>query len=115
VRRPSIAARAALGAALLLCPRRLLDTIAGRSASRPERAAARLLGARHLTEALLLWRDPDRGPSLVVGGVDATHALTMGVVAATRPRERRLAALSGAGAMMLAAAAASRHSRAGSC
>jgi hypothetical protein len=105
VRRLSIATRASLGAALLLWPARLLATIAGRSTSRPERAAARVLGARHLSEALVLCRDPDRGPALVVAGVDTVHALTMAALAAARPRERRLATLSAAAGLLLAATA----------
>lgn len=87
--------RAVWGASLLLAPDRLLAHVGDRS-TEVERMT-RVLGARHLAEAVILiarrgTRPPPRWPI----AVDAVHALSMLALAAMVPRHRR-AALSSAG------------------
>jgi hypothetical protein len=84
---------------LLLADPGLPLRLGGGMNSRRVRGAVRILGARHVAEALILTRDP----RLLrwVRAVDATHALSMLALAATSPRLRRDALLSAASATAL--------------
>ena len=92
--------RGAWGAVLLADPGLPLR-LGGGLDSRGVREAARILGARHLAEALILHRDPRL--QRWVRAVDGTHALSMLVLAAASPRLRRDALLSAASASALVA------------
>ena len=84
-----------------------------RSPSRRARSVARILGARHLAQAVLtLWR-PRPAVFLAGAGIDACHAVSMVALAAWDPRMRRAgiadaaAAFTATGALTGAGAAAS--------
>jgi hypothetical protein len=102
-----IGVRLVAGTALLIAPGRVLGDLPHREIKGAARAFARVLGARHLVEAAVLWRDHTHRWVLLGAGVDATHAATMLALAVVRPDERRLAltnaitaaALAGAGTM----------------
>ena len=96
-----IAIRGVWGFALVLDPRRLLLT-ASAPVPAPVLLTARVLGGRHLAEALLLGRHPDRPPPVWSIAVDGLHALSMLFVAAVSPRFRRDAAISATCALSLA-------------
>jgi hypothetical protein len=100
------AARAGVGAALLLRP-------VGHD--RGARVYARALGARHLVEAVLLGPVPPSTALRIGAAVDGLHAASV-VPLVLRPGQRRLAALNLAGAVGftlagLAAASDSDHRR----
>ena len=100
---PVVVARVGLGTALLLSPRRFLG---GRDEPRAV-AVARLLGARHLLEALVTNVRPAPPIARAGAAVDAIHALTAFGFAAAGPRRyRQLAIASGAGATAFALAGA---------
>ena len=83
------AARACYGAALLCAPGLALGLFAGQAPSRRARAVTRILGARHLAQAVLtLWR-PRPAVFLAGAGVDACHAASMLALAVADPRMRR--------------------------
>jgi hypothetical protein len=82
------AARACYGAALLCVPGLALGLCTGRASSQRARAVVRILGARHLAQAVLtLWRP---SPAVLLGGagVDACHAATMLALAVADPELR---------------------------
>jgi hypothetical protein len=83
------AARACYGAALLCAPGVALGLCTGQASSAQARAVVRLLGARHLAQAVLtLWRP--RPAVLAAGaGIDGCHAASMLALAAARPGLRR--------------------------
>src|SRR4029077_7050055 len=61
----------------------------GQAPSQRARAVTRILGARHLAQAVLtLWR-PRPAVFLAGAGVDACHAVSMLALAVTDPRMRR--------------------------
>ena len=83
------AARACYGAALLCAPGLALGLFTGQAPSRRARAVTRILGARHLAQAVLtLWR-PRPAVFLAGAGVDACHAASMFALAVADPRMRR--------------------------
>ena len=83
------AARACYGAMLLCAPGVALSMSAGRAPSRRARTVARILGARHLAQAVLtLWR-PRPAVFLAGAGIDACHAASMVALAMCDPRMRR--------------------------
>ena len=82
------AARAALGAAYL-------TWWAGWRPPAPAGPVVAILGARHLTQAALTWRRPDRTVLALGAAADATHAATM-VAAGLVPGRWRTAALADA-------------------
>jgi hypothetical protein len=92
--------RGAWGAVLLADPGLPLR-LGGGADSRGVREAVRILGARHLVEALVLTREPSL--QRWVRAIDATHALSMLVLATASPRLRRDALLSAASASGLVA------------
>jgi len=83
------AARACYGAALLCAPGLALGLATGQAPSQRARAVARILGARHLAQAVLtLWR-PRPAVFLAGAGIDACHAVSMVTLAVWDPRMRR--------------------------
>jgi len=82
------AARACYGAALLCAPGLALSLCTGQASSQRARAVVRILGARHLAQAVLtLWR-PRPAVLLAGAGVDACHAASMLALAVADPRMR---------------------------
>jgi hypothetical protein len=83
------AARACYGAMLLCAPGPVLGLSTGQPPSPRARAVARVLGARHLAQAVLtLWRP--RPAVLAAGaGIDGCHAASMLALAAASPGARR--------------------------
>ena len=88
------------GGLLVLFPRQLLALCRG-DRSRPVVVSARLLGARHLLEGVVLTSERRRTPPGWMIAVDLVHALSMLALAAVRPRLRRDALLSAGGAFFL--------------
>lgn len=108
--RALIGVRAVAGVTLLLAPGAVLGDLPHRRIDGAARAFARVLGARHLLEAGMLWRRHSHRWILVGVGIDATHAATMAALALARPDERGLALTNALTASALAGAgvAASR-------
>jgi hypothetical protein len=92
--------RALWGATLLLAPRQLL-ALGGGDRSQPVVRAARLLGARHLAEGIVLSSEHRHTPPAWMIGADLVHAVSMLGLALLRPRLRRDALLSAGGALLL--------------
>ena len=99
-----IGARTLWGVALLIAPGAVLSDLLHQRIDRPSRAFARILGARHLIEAVITGRRHTRGWILIGVAVDATHVATMAVLAWLRPDRRELALTNAATATMLAVA-----------
>lgn len=112
---PGQAARLIRGTwgALLLADPGLPLRLGGGEDSRAVRMATRILGARHLVEALILSRDQGRARR-TVAGIDGAHAASMLLLALASPRLRRDALLSAASASGLAALSLSEDSPSGS-
>lgn len=73
------------GAVLLARP----DSIRlGRAATSGERAVIRVLGARHLMQAVFLLRRHDDRAAEVSAAIDGVHAASMAVLAAVRSSTR---------------------------
>jgi len=102
--RALIGLRALAGAVLVLAPGKVLGDLPHRRIDDATRAFARILGARHLVEAAVLWRHDTHRWVLVGAAVDATHAATMLTLAAARPDARRLALTNALTASALAGA-----------
>jgi hypothetical protein len=83
--------RASYGAALVLAPGLLALLATGRVPGRPERRVARVLGARHLAQALLTAAAPRPEVFALGAQVDALHAASMLALAAVDGRARRAA------------------------
>ncbi len=83
-----IGARALVGGALLARPRGLLAAVSGKDANEYVIVYARVLGARHLGEAAILWRRTT--PTVVRAGavVDAIHATSAVALVKTRHHPR---------------------------
>ena len=101
-----IAVRTMAGATLLFAPRRVLGVLPGHRSDPATRTAARLIGARNLIEAGLLWRRPTRRRILIGVGIDVTHSATMVALAVARPKYRGPSLSSALGALALAGAGA---------
>jgi hypothetical protein len=69
--------RAAYGLVEIVAPDRLARRALGVRRNPRERAVARLLGARHVAQAVLTTRVGDQRARLVGGGVDALHSASM--------------------------------------
>ena len=83
------AARAGYGAALLCAPGLALGLCTGQASSERARTVVRVLGARHLAQAVLtLWR-PRRKVLAAGAGIDGCHAVSMLALAAADPGLRR--------------------------
>jgi hypothetical protein len=96
-----IGARTLVGIALLTRPRTLLTALSGQPANENVAIYARILGARHLVEAAILWRWTI--PTVVATGaaVDAIHAASAVALVKTR-HHPRLATLNVASASTFA-------------
>src|SRR4051794_12977839 len=70
-------ARTAYGLAEIMAPGALAGRALGVRRNRTERTVARLLGARHVTQAVLTTMVGDQRARLVGGGVDALHSCSM--------------------------------------
>ncbi len=82
------AIRACYGAALLCAPGAVLGLATGRPPSQRARTVLRVLGARHLAQAVLTaWR-PRPAVLLAGAGVDACHSASMLALAAADPPMR---------------------------
>lgn len=83
------AARAAWGLALLVAPGPVLERVHGIRADHRAVVVARILGARHLAQAVVTGLTPSR-PALALGSaVDALHATTaVGLAVVDRDRAR---------------------------
>lgn len=92
-----------LGIPLLIAPGRVVGVLPHQRIDRPVRVFARILGARHLAEAAVLARRHTHDWMLASAAVDATHALTMVLLAWLRPARCELALSNAAGATLLAA------------
>jgi hypothetical protein len=91
-----------LGGVLLVAPRPLLRRLGGR----PDRAtllAARVLGARHLAQALALRQSRDRSAISLGAATDTLHGASMLALAGLSRPHRRVALASGIAAATLAA------------
>lgn len=86
--------RAGWGAALVLAPADLLR-VSGAPNGPADRLIVRVLGARHVAEAILLRR-PTAARRTLSASVDLVHGATMVMLAARLHRWRRAAALSAA-------------------
>jgi hypothetical protein len=83
------AARACYGAALLSAPGLALGLVTGQAPSTRARAVVRILGARHLAQAVLtMWR-PRRTVLAAGAGIDGCHAASMLALAVASPGLRR--------------------------
>lgn len=98
------AVRGAWGALLICCPGPLLRAAAGHPGSAADRAVLRVLGARHLLQAVATAARPS--PAVLTAGsvVDLLHAASQVALACSGPRWRRAAALDALGAAAFAAA-----------
>jgi hypothetical protein len=92
--RPIAIARAVYGVFLLVASDTVVETVTGERS----RAATvgRIIGMRHVLQALTLGWTRSRGWVDVGAGIDAIHALSMLVLAVFSDRYRRLAALDAA-------------------
>ncbi len=97
--------RAVYGAGLLLAPPRALSALSRAPLDAVSVRVARVLGARHLLQALVLWARSGPRRHLAGAAVDAAHAASMLAVArwSGRPARRRLAARNARTAALLAA------------
>ena len=85
---PLVLVRGTYGAALCLTPGPLIRLAGGAADPRAE-VVARVLGARHVAQALALAGRPGPGRLVLSGGVDMLHAASMiALGAADRPRRR---------------------------
>jgi hypothetical protein len=100
------AARACYGTVLLSAPGLALGLCTGEASSPRARAVVRILGARHLAQAVLtLWR-PRRKVLAAGAGIDGCHAASMLALAAADPRLRRAGLTDAAAATAFTAAGA---------
>ncbi|BCT74274.1 hypothetical protein SCMU_01160 [Sinomonas cyclohexanicum] len=100
--RPLETVRAAYGTVELLAPGAVEHLLLGHRPDERARTVIRILGARHLLQALVTARG---GPALhrLGGGVDIVHAVTMAALAGADPKRRRAAAINAAIALVFAA------------
>lgn len=96
------AVRLAYGASLLLAPGVVLRAVSG-GRSDGASMVARILGARHVAQALTLDLAGARGWTLLGAGVDLLHAASMVGAAVLSREHRRAAALDAALALGMAA------------
>jgi hypothetical protein len=104
-------ARLVLGAAALLQPRAVASWWGADPDSGEVVPVARVLGARHVTQAVLLTVRPSRSAEQVGAAVDVLHAVTMLLLAGVSPRCRRPAATSACVALALTAGTVARLRR----
>jgi hypothetical protein len=114
VLRALIGVRFAAGVALLLFPDRVLGDLPHRRIDGAARAFARVLGVRHILEAVVLWRRPTHAWVELGAAVDGVHAATMAGLAVAKRQDRRLATANAVTAGALAAAGLAEGRRKGS-
>jgi len=83
------AARGCYGTALLCAPGLALGLCTGEASSTRARAVVRILGARHLAQAVLTLWQPRRKVLAAGAGIDGCHAASMLALAAADPSLRR--------------------------
>lgn len=81
--------RGGWGLTLLVAPRLVLRTADGLHADRKALVVTRILGARHLTQALLSGLRPSPEVLAMGAWVDAVHSLTAAGLAVSDPRRAR--------------------------
>ena len=96
--------RAAYGAALLALPARIVRAYGGDPTDGPTMVAARVLGARHLLQAIVTGDDPGRVRRVGGAIVDALHAASMFALAKVDPGRRKPALVDGSVAGAFSAA-----------
>ena len=101
-----VAVRAGYGAILLLAPDRVSRWATGRSPDRTSRAVVRILGARHLAQAVMSIGASSRVVQALGVEVDALHSLSMLGLAALNPAHRRGGLIDAVAAGCFAAAGA---------
>ena len=102
-------ARLGYGAALLLAPDLTTGALAGRRLDRRARLVVRVLGARHVTQALVLrTHEPGTTPRRLGRAADLLHAATMALLAALAPGWERAALTDAALELLLAGPAQPR-------
>jgi hypothetical protein len=106
-----IAAHALLALGLLRDPAPLLARLGETPPQAGARWFTRILGARHLLEAVALALRRGRGPIYAAAGVDAAHAGTMLLLAGRSPRHRRAALANASTAAALGMCVARRGRR----
>lgn len=94
--------RALYGATELLAPGALEGLLLGAAPDERARRTIRILGARHLLQAVVTARS-GRTLHRLGGGIDALHALSMAALAAFDPKRRRAATASAVIAVAFAA------------
>jgi hypothetical protein len=94
--------RAAYGMCELLAPDYVSGRLLGEVPDGRTRVVIRILGARHLVQAVLTVR-AGRAAHLVGGSVDTVHAASMVVLAALDSRYRKSAGVNAALALVFAA------------
>jgi len=95
-------ARAAYGLSLLLAPGTVIGVASDEPPDQASTVVGRVLGARHLLQALTVEWSRTRGWLLIGAAVDVAHALSMVGLAALDKNHRRPAALDAALATGLA-------------
>lgn len=80
--------RALFGMTELLLPDQVAEHLLGHPADPRERAFIRILGGRHLVQAVLLLLVTGKTAHRLGGAVDLTHAATMIAVAVKDPRRK---------------------------
>jgi hypothetical protein len=100
--KPLEVVRAAYGMCELLAPDFVSGRLLGEAPDGSVRLVIRILGARHLLQALLTAR-AGRTAHCVGGTVDAVHAASMLMLAALDGRHRRSASVNAALALVFAA------------
>lgn len=100
------ALRAGYGVALVLEPGPVIRLYTGRRADRAATAVARLLGTRHLIQALLTLGEPDPVVLALGAEADIAHSASMVGLAALDARRRRGALVDAAAAGSFAVAGA---------
>ena len=105
--------RAGYGAALLLASGRMIRLVSGRPADRRTRRVVRLLGARHVAQAVVTGVRPGPLPIALGAEVDVVHAASMLGVAAIARSQRRSGVVDAAVAAAFAVAGAALTPRLG--
>jgi hypothetical protein len=100
------AIRASYGVALILAPDAVIHLATGGSPGRRAPRAARLLGARHLIQAVVSFLAPLPGVLAAGAAIDAVHAASMVMLAAADRGARRAALIDALAESVLAAAGA---------
>ena len=107
---PAAVARAIVGVSLLVWPERVLDAVGGEPADRRWVLAARVLGGRHLIEAVAVNLEPEPATAVAGSAVDAIHACTAGALALLDRERRGVLAVNAVAATAFAIAGA-HHAR----